>query len=148
MHRYSLVYSIRTQVLNHLHVRVNFFRNCACVIFNALILRVHANIIKSFRLEPTSIVARIKTTAGLDLSSVLSAWASTRKFLEGGSHLVPIQRVATILSTLPTKDLMLKLVKVSSHSFFHVECQLLLANGCLRSGALRLFRHIGFCSVS
>ena len=72
-----------------------------------LILRVHANILNSFRLDPTSIVARIKVTAGLDLSSVFSEWASTRKFLEEGSHLVPIERVATILSTLPTKDLML-----------------------------------------
>lgn len=81
---------------------------------------MHANILNSFRLDPTSIVARIKVTAGLDLSSVFSEWASTRKFLEEGSHLVPIERVATILSTLPTKDLMLKLVKVSPHTFFRL----------------------------
>ena len=42
----------------------------------------------------------------------------TELILESGAHIVPVERVAAILSTLPTKGLMLQLVKVSLSRLF------------------------------
>ena len=101
-----------------LHVLADYFQRFSCARISSHILRVHANICHSFRRDETSLLARLNEMSGLNLASVLSSWTATRRTLESGAHIVPVERVADILSTLPTKGLMLQLVKVSQSRSF------------------------------
>ena len=80
---------------------------------------MHATIYHSLRNDKASPLARLNEAAGLNLASVLTSWTATRRTLEEGAHIAPIARVAGALSTLPTRGLMLKLVKVSPSQAFH-----------------------------
>ena len=135
------------QIFEYLHVHAKCFQKFACTRITSYILHAHAKFCHSSRNDGNSLLARLNRISGLNLASVLSSWTATRQTLESGAHIAPVEKVASILSTLPTKELMVAVVKVRPSLFSCTNIyQILLAYEHLRSGALRLCRHVGSCS--